>query len=184
MHLPEWAERGRGQWRWNGSERPAFAVVPGAGQESVWDYPRPPRLEQVPRTVVVRVGETVIADTTASVRVLETASPPTYYIPPSDVRIELLRPARGVSRCEWKGTAQYWSVRTQEGERVEEAAWSYSEPFPDFEELRNYLAFYPNRVDCELGGEKVRAQPGGFYAGWITSELVGPFKGDPGSGGW
>ncbi|MDA1104114.1 MAG: DUF427 domain-containing protein [Gemmatimonadetes bacterium] len=184
MQLPEWAKRGRGIWRWDGSQRPEFADTPGVGQESVWDYPRPPRLEPDERRIVIRVGGAVIADTTGALRLLETASPPTFYIPPSDIRMELMRPEAGVSRCEWKGTARYWSVRTQEGERVEEAAWSYAEPFPDFEALRDYLAFYPNRVDCVLAGEEVRAQAGGFYAGWITSDVVGPFKGDLGSGGW
>ena len=184
MQLPEWAMRGRGGWRWTGAERPSFAETPGPGQESVWDFPRPPRVEADARQVVVRLGGTVIADTTAALRVLETASPPTFYLPPSDVRMELLRPSPGISRCEWKGEARYWSVRTQEGERVEQVAWSYPEPFPDFAELRDYVAFYPQRVDCVLGGETVRAQEGGFYAGWITSGLVGPFKGDPGASGW
>ena len=180
MHVPEWAKRGRGLWRWNGSERPAFADVPGPGQESVWDYPRPPRVEPEARRIVIRVGGTVIADTTAAFRVLETARPPTFYLPPPDVRMKLLRPAAGTSRCEWKGTAQYWSVRTQEGVRVDEAAWSYADPFQEFASLRDYLAFYPSRVDCVLDGEEVRAQAGGFYAGWITSNVLG----DPGSGGW
>jgi uncharacterized protein (DUF427 family) len=133
---------------------------------------------------LIRVEGTVIADTRAALRVLETASPPTFYLPLSDVRMELLRPASGASRCEWKGTAQYWSVRTQEGERVAAAAWSYPEPFEDFAALRDHVAFYPNRVDCALDGEQVRAQAGGLYAGWITQDVVGPFKGGPGSGGW
>ena len=184
MHLPEWAKRGRGGWQWTGSERPPFAETPGPGQESVWDFPRPPRIERDARQIVIRVGGTVIADTTAAFRVLETASPPTFYLSPSDVRMELLRPAPGASRCEWKGTARSWLVRTQEGERAENAAWSYPEPFEDFAELRDHMAFYPNRVACLLAGETVRAQGGGFYAGWITSDVVGPFKGEPGSGGW
>jgi uncharacterized protein (DUF427 family) len=120
----------------------------------------------------------------AALRVLETASPPTFYLPPPDVRMELLRPASGASRCEWKGTAQYWSLRTPEGARVEEAAWSYPEPFEDFAALRDHLAFYPDRVDCALDREEVRAQAGGFYGGWITRDVVGPFKGDQGLGGW
>lgn len=184
MHLPEWAKRGRGLWRWTGAERPLFAETPTSEQESVWDYPRPPRMESDPRRVVVRVAGTVIADTTAGFRVMETASPPTFYLPPSDVRMDLLRPASGSSRCEWKGTAQYWTVRTQEGQRVDQAAWSYAEPFHEFAELRDHLAFYPGRVQCTLNGEAVRSQLGGFYSGWITSDVVGPFKGDPGSSGW
>ena len=207
MDLPDWAKRGRGVWAWNGTERPPFVETPGPGQESVWDFPRPPRIEPDARHIVIRVGDTVIADTTAALRVLETASPPTFYLPPSDVRMELLRHASGASRCEWKGTAQYWSLRplldlrvgipaeleietplltksTPEGARVEEAAWSYPEPFEDFAALRDHLAFYPDRVDCALDREEVRAQAGGFYGGWITRDVVGPFKGDQGSGGW
>lgn len=100
MQLPEWAKRGRGIWRWDGSQRPEFADTPGVGQESVWDYPRPPRLEPDERRIVIRVGGAVIADTTGALRLLETASPPTFYIPPSDIRMELMRPEAGVSRCE------------------------------------------------------------------------------------
>ena len=184
MQIPKWANQARGAWRWTGAERPPFAEIPGPGQESVWDYPRPPRIEADLRRIEIRVGNTVIADTTAAFRVLETASPPTFYLPPSDVRVELLRPAPGASRCEWKGTAEYWRVGSEEGERVEHVAWSYADPFADFAELRGHFAFYPARVDCFVDGERVRAQPGGFYAGWITSDVVGPFKGAPGSGAW
>ena len=127
---------------------------------------------------------TVIADTTAAVRVLETASPPTFYLPPSDIRMELMRPTAGTSHCEWKGTAEYWTIRTPEGDRAERAAWSYPEPFEESAAIRGYLSFYPSRVDCFVGDEKVRAQGGGFYGGWITSEIRGPFKGDPGAGTW
>lgn len=176
--------RGPGGWRWYGAERPPFAEEPGPGQESVWDYPRPPRVEEDPRRVVVQIGATVIADSTHAVRVLETASPPTFYLPRSDVRMELLQRASGQSHCEWKGSAEYWSVLTQEGERVEQAAWSYPQPSQAFEAIRDHFAFYPGRVACFVDGERVRPQAGGFYGGWITAELVGPFKGDPGAGGW
>ena len=184
MTLPDWAIAGRGGWRWTGAERPDFADEPGEGQESVWDYPRPPIAVDDTRSVVVRLSGTVLADTTAAVRILETASPPTFYIPPSDVRMDLLRPAHGVTRCEWKGVGEYWSVRTQEEERVEQAAWSYGDPFPEFERIRDYVSFYPGRVECYVDGERVRPQGGGFYGGWITSEVVGPFKGDLGAGAW
>lgn len=171
-------------WRWDGSERPPFAEAPGEGQESVWDYPRPPRLVPDGRPVVVVVGRTAVAETTRALRMLETASPPTFYIPKSDIRMELLRPARGESHCEWKGRAEYWSVRTPEGDVAEAAVWGYPEPLPPFEALRDHLSFYPSKVDCHVDGELVRPQPGGFYGGWITPELVGPFKGGAGSAGW
>ncbi len=166
---------GPGGWRWYGVERPTFAEKPGPGQESVWDYPRPPRIEADPRHVLVRVGATVIADSTGALRVLETASPPTFYVPRSDVRTELLRPAGGQSYCEWKGSAEYWSIRTQEGERVERAAWSYPKPLRAFLSLRDHFSFYPGRVACFVEGERVRPQGGGFYGGWITNEVVPRF---------
>jgi uncharacterized protein (DUF427 family) len=133
---------------------------------------------------LVKVGGTVIADSTQATRVLETASPPTFYVPQSDVRMELLRPAGGQSYCEWKGAAEYWSIRTQEGERIEQAAWSYPNPLPAFHSIRGHIAFYPARVECFVDSERVRPQGGGFYGGWITDEVVGPFKGDPGAGAW
>jgi len=170
-------------WRWNGSERPPFAEPPGPGQESVWDYPRPPRIEVDSRLVVVQAGETVLAETTAARRILETASPPTFYIPPADVRVERLQHAPGASRCEWKGTAAYWSLRNG-GPEARPVAWSYPEPFDDFADIQDHFAFYPGRVVCTVDGERVSTQPGGFYGGWITGELVGPFKGDLGSGAW
>jgi uncharacterized protein (DUF427 family) len=131
------------------------------------------------RRVVVRLAGTIIADTTSAVRVLETASPPTFYLSPADVRRDLLRPVGGSSRCEWKGEAEFWTVRTPEGDRAERAAWSYPDPFQDFASLRGFLAFYPGRVVCTVDGEEVRPQAGGFYGGWITREVRGPFKGDP-----
>jgi uncharacterized protein (DUF427 family) len=179
-------------WKRVGQERPPFAIEPGPGQESVWDYPRPPRLVADPREIVVRVGDVEIARTRRAVRVLETASPPTFYIPPDDVRRELLQPAPGSSFCEWKGAATYWSVVADGGgdgndgaiERREQAAWSYPAPMQAFESIRDYFSFYPARVDCFVDDERVRAQPGGFYGGWITSEIVGPVKGEPGTSGW
>jgi uncharacterized protein (DUF427 family) len=113
--------------------------------------------------------------------VLETASPPTFYLPPQDVEPSVLVPAAGSSFCEWKGRARYFDVRTPEA-RVASAAWAYPEPFAEFAAIAGWLAFYPRRVGCFVGGERARAQAGGFYGGWITGEIVGPFKGEPGTG--
>ncbi len=163
--------------------RPDFAVVPGPGQESVWDYPRPPRIAPDSREVAVRAFGVLVARTRRSIRVLETASPPTFYLPPGDVRLDLLEPAAGTSHCEWKGTARYWNLRLPD-RRLERVAWSYPEPTPGFEAIRGWLAFYPARVECSVDGLRVEPQPGAFYGGWITPEVVGPFKGEPGTAGW
>ena len=159
-------------------------VKPGPGQESVWDFPRPPRLETVSDTLrVVFAGETV-AHTEHGFRVLETSHPPVYYIPPSDVRREFLIEAAGRSFCEFKGIAKYWSLDVH-GRRSEKAAWSYPAPTPPFATIRDYLAFYASRVDeCWVGSERVMPQEGDFYGGWITSRIVGPFKGGAGTLGW
>jgi uncharacterized protein (DUF427 family) len=179
---PHIAERER--WRNVPRIRPAVVVTPGPGQQSVWDYPRPPRLEAVPLPVRVEYGGQVIARTERALRVCETASPPGYYIPPADVDPECLRPSTRTSYCEWKGVARYWTIRV--GDRIaKDAAWSYPEPYSEFEALRDYLAFYPGRLDgCFVGDERVEPQPGFYYGGWITRDLVGPFKGVPGSAGW
>ncbi len=182
--LPAWARSGRSGWRWTGAERPPFADPPGPDQESVWDYPRPPAIVPDARVVVVRLAGTVIAETTRSVRVLETASAPTFYLPPDDLRMEYFAQAPGTSHCEWKGAATYWTVTLPRGERVERGAWSYEEPFGEFATLQGYLAFYPPMFECRVDGERVEPQAGGFYGGWVTSEIVGPMKGDPGTGGW
>ena len=181
--IPEWALRARSTWRYRGQERPPFAVVPEPGQESVWDYPRPPKIESDVREVVVRVGAHEIARSRQSVRLLETASPPTFYVPPDDVRTEFLEMEAGVSRCEWKGEAHYWSVIAL-GRNVKAAAWSYANPLPGYELIRGYSSFYPSLVECAVDAISVVAQPGRFYGGWVTPELVGPFKGEPGSEGW
>ncbi len=154
------------------------------GQESVWDYPRPPRLESEPRRITVTLGGVLIADTTAALRILETSHPPTYYLPPSDIDPACLRPAPGSSFCEWKGTARYWTLAAG-GKVAEQAAWSYPDPTEGYQALRDHVALYCAAVDrCEVGGEVARPQPGGFYGGWVTSWVVGPFKGGPGSLGW
>ena len=159
-------------------------VEPGPGQESVWDYPRPPRVEPTPKLAVVRIGGVTVAESRRCLRVLETASPPAIYFPPGDVREDLLAPGDGATFCEWKGTASYRDVVVG-GWRVAEAAWTYLRPNPRYAELAGYLAFYPGRVDeCRLDGEPVRPQPGTYYGGWITDDIVGPFKGEPGTGRW
>jgi uncharacterized protein (DUF427 family) len=159
-------------------------IAPGPGQESVWDYPRPPRLEASVRHVRIEFGGETIAETRAAYRVLETSHPPVYYIPPEDLRVEFLRRSDRQTVCEWKGIAIYYSVVV--GERVApDAAWCYPDPEPAFAPLARYVAFYPSRMDaCFLDGERVTAQPGDFYGGWITPDIVGPFKGDPGTSGW
>ena len=164
---------------------PSPRVQPGPGQESVWDYPRPPAL--VPSSERVRVEHrgTTIADTTRSVRVLETSQPPAYYLPPEDVRTDLLVPSPTRTLCEWKGLAEYWDLQLPEGTLVPEVAWSYPQPTARFADLAGYLAFYAQRVEgCWVDGERVVANDGGFYGGWITSRVVGPFKGAPGTAHW
>jgi uncharacterized protein (DUF427 family) len=178
------AERRR--WRNVRRLRPADdeIVVPGPGQESVWDYPRPPRLDSVAQRVRVEHRGITIADTMKALRVLETASPPTYYLPPADVATQYLVPGRGQSFCEWKGVAEYWDLAL-EGAEVSQVAWRYPNPDQAFEDLRGYFAFYAGRVEaCWVGEERVRPQPGEFYGGWITDSVVGPFKGEPGTQGW
>ena len=180
---PNDLSRARAKWRWTGRIRPPFAAAPRAGQESVWDYPRPPRVESDPRRVLVRAGDVTVADSTRAVRVLETASPPAFYVPPDDVRIDLLRPTARSSICEWKGRAVYWSVRAGDT-LIGDAAWSYPEPFDGYAAIAGYLSFYPATLECRVHGELVEPQPGAFYGGWITSEIVGPVKGAPGTEAW
>jgi uncharacterized protein (DUF427 family) len=159
-------------------------IQAGLGQESVWDYPRPPRLEDVEGKVKVVFGGVTLAYTTRAKRVLETSHPPVYYIPPEDIRTEHLRPSTGTSYCEWKGRARYYDGVTEEREEPR-AAWFYPDPTPSFASLEGYVAFYPSKMDgCWVGGAKVEAQEGDFYGGWITPEIVGPFKGAPGTWGW
>ena len=156
----------------------------GPGQESVWDYPRPPSAEVTPRRVVVELGGRVLADSVRAVRVCETSHPPVYYVPRDDVADGVLEQAAGSSWCEWKGAATYWDAVVG-GRRVPAVGWSYEDPSPAFEHLRGAVAFYPGRVDrATVDGEQVRPQAGGFYGGWITDEVVGPFKGDAGTSGW
>jgi uncharacterized protein (DUF427 family) len=152
--------------------------------ERVADYPRPPRLERSDRLIRILLGGETIAETRAAFRVLETFHPPSWYLPPDAFRPGVLRPAPGSSLCEWKGRARYWTLAA--GGRVEQAAaWSYPDPAPAFVPIRDYVAVYAGRMDaCFVDGERVTPQPGGFYGGWITAELIGPFKGGPGTLGW
>lgn len=152
--------------------------------ESVWDYPRPPRVEPARSRVRVLFAGRVIADSGHALRVLETSHPPVYYIPQADIRMEYLAPAAGRSFCEFKGQAAYWTIAI-EGQASEKAAWSYPAPSPAFAAIRDHLAFYASRVDeCFVGDDRVQAQPGDFYGGWITPDIAGPFKGGPGTAGW
>jgi uncharacterized protein (DUF427 family) len=152
--------------------------------ESVWDYPRPPAVVSCERRVRVQVGGETVADSTRALRVLETASPPTIYVPRTDVGDEFLLPVSGHTVCEWKGTAAYADVVVG-SRRVERAAWWYPEPVPAYRALRDHVSFFPGRVDaCYLDDEPVSAQEGSFYGGWVTGDIQGPFKGGPGTQGW
>lgn len=150
----------------------------------MWDYPRPPAVEPVPQRIRVVLGGVTIAESTRALRVLETSHPPNYYLPPDDVDRQRLDMAPETSWCEFKGSARYWTVRV--GDRVEASvAWDYSEPSAGYEALVGHLAFYASHMDeCWVGDELATPQPGGFYGGWVTSGVVGPFKGGPGSMGW
>lgn len=156
----------------------------GPGQESVWDFPRPPRLEATSaRLRIVHAGRT-IADTVNGLRLLETSHPPSYYIPPGDIDMTRLRSATGASFCEWKGAAVYWDVVAGDSPLLA-IGWSYPDPAPTYAALRDHIAFYAAPFDLVMiDDERVRPQPGGFYGGWITGKFAGPFKGVAGSRFW
>ncbi len=159
-------------------------IEPQPGQESVWSYPRPPRLEPCAKTIRIVTDGITIAETSESFRVLETSHPPVFYLPPGSVRLDLLEPSDRASFCEWKGKAKYFSLNLPE-RRIDSVAWAYPTPTERFRPIAGYLAFYPSRVDaCFVDGEQVQAQEGDFYGGWITGEIIGPFKGGPGTRGW
>ncbi|BBY64620.1 DUF427 domain-containing protein [Mycolicibacterium helvum] len=156
----------------------------GPGQESVWDYPRPPRLEPFAGAITVELGGRVIASTERGWRVLETSHPPTYYLPRAAFEAGVLRDAPGESMCEWKGQARYFDLVSGTAVAAR-AAWTYPRPTPAFAEIAGAIAVMASLVGrCTVDGETVVGQPGGFYGGWITSRVVGPFKGVPGSMGW
>ena len=159
-------------------------TVPVAGEESVWDFPRPPRLEHVQKHVEIVFAGTLIVNAAECFRVLETSHPPVYYISPGYISRGVLAAAAGSSVCEWKGRADYFDV-VANGQRASRAAWRYAAPTSSFAAIAGFIAFYAGPMDhCAVGGERVLAQPGGFYGGWITSGIVGPFKGEQGSSGW
>ncbi|MEH3142704.1 MAG: DUF427 domain-containing protein [Mycobacterium kyogaense] len=158
--------------------------TPRPGQESVWDYPRPPRLEDFSGSIIVELGGQVIASTERAWRVLETSHPPTYYLPASSFADGVLREADGASWCEWKGPASYFDLVTATAV-APRAAWTYRRPTPGFTAIAGAVAVMAAAVDrCIVNGEEVVPQPGGFYGGWINSWIAGPFKGVPGSMGW
>jgi len=159
-------------------------IQPGPGQESVWDYPRPPALEPSKKHIEVFFNDILIADSTQVKRVIETSGPPVYYIPQADIEMKYLTQSEHNTFCEWKGIASYYDV-TVHDKRAPNAAWYYPEPTPGFEALKDYVAFYAQLMDtCYVDGELVKPQYGTFYGGWITSDIVGPFKGEPGTEGW
>jgi uncharacterized protein (DUF427 family) len=162
----------------------AERIPPGPGQESVWDYPRPPALERTTSHLRVEFGGTTIADTNRGWRVLETSQPPAYYFPPGDVATELLVATTQRTFCEWKGQAHYYTIVVG-GRHAVDAVWSYGSPAARFADIKGHLAFYPQKVDaCYVDDERVQANEGAFYGGWITSKVVGPFKGGAGSADW
>ncbi len=159
-------------------------IKPQAGQESVWDYPRPPRLEKTNKSIQVYFNGVCIIDTQGAYRVLETSHPPSYYLPPADIQMQYFKPAVGKSICEWKGQANYYSIVIGD-KTAERVAWAYPRPTSEFAVIKDYIALYPALMDkCVVNGEIVQPQPGEFYGGWVTSDVVGPFKGIPGSWGW
>ena len=154
------------------------------GQESVWDYPRPPRLEGSKKHIQVVFNGIIIADTQRAQRILETSHPPVYYIPPQDVKLEYFTPTQRTTFCEWKGAASYYTI-TVGDKTVANAAWYYRQPTHPYEALTNFIAFYPSKMEaCLVDGERVQPQASNFYGGWITNDIVGPFKGGPGTFGW
>lgn len=170
-------------WNYYGQKRPPFAESAGPDQESVWDYPRPPRMVRDSRHISVSLDGLEIADTNRAIRVLETASAPGVYVPPEDVRMDRLHINTDRSYCEWKGEAEYLDLRVEQGV-VRSVGWTYRKPTPQFAEITGYISFYPGRIECYIDGERVRPQPGRFYGGWVTSQVAGPIKGGPGTDLW
>lgn len=163
---------------------PIRPVVPNPNQESVWDYPRPPRLEPTPKHLQVIFNGVIIAETKRALRLLETSHPPSYYFPPEEVKLEYFQAVARHTFCEFKGAASYYTISVN-GKTAVNAAWYYAHPTPNYAALTNYIAFYPALMDaCYADGELARPQDGGFYGGWITHDVVGPFKGSPGTEWW
>ncbi len=169
-------------WQHKGQQRPDFADEPGPGQESVWDYPRPPALVPFEGEVRVEMDYLPIVHSLACLRMLETASPPTFYLPWVDVAKAALTEIEGSSFCEWKGSARYWALANRPD--LGAVAWDYPQPSAAYPQLVDYLSFYPGRLECYVNGERVRPQPGEFYGGWVTDNICGPVKGGPGTSHW
>lgn len=178
--IPDWLHHARDHWQNRGTERPPFAMEPGPGQESVWDYPRPPAVVADNRAVEVSAGDDPVAVATHSVRVMETSHPPSFYLPPESAIPGRLVSVPGSSHCEWKGAAEYLAVAGS----TDPVGWRYPDPYPEFAEYAGWISFYPARIRCTVDGEVARAQAGGFYGGWVTDEIAGPFKGEAGTSGW
>jgi uncharacterized protein (DUF427 family) len=159
-------------------------IEPRPDQESVWDYPRPPKVEPTAKRIRIIFNGQTIVDTTNALRILETSHPPVYYIPPHEIHNADLQPTQRRTLCEFKGAASYWTL-TVGDKTAENVAWSYPNPTSAFKLIKDYLAFYPSRMDaCYVNDEQIKSQEGDFYGGWITDDIVGPFKGEPGTMGW
>lgn len=159
-------------------------IEPGPGQESVWDYPRPPRIEDSQKHIQIIFNGVVIAETQRAKRILETSHPPVYYIAPEDIQMKYFRRSNKHTYCEWKGVASYYTINVAD-KTIEDGAWYYPAPSTGYETLVDHVAVYPSQMDvCYVDGEKVQSQPGDFYGGWITKDIVGPFKGGIGTSGW
>lgn len=172
-------EQARRKWRYTGAERPPFAESPAPGQESVWDFPRPPRIEPVAAPLRVVLGDVELARTTRGLRVLETAGAPTFYFPPEDVNTDSLHRTGRTYHCEWKGLSDELAAQG-----ADPAGWVLTQAYPEFRELLGWYAFYPQALACYVGDERAGSQPGGYYGGWVTTGLAGPIKGAPGSESW
>ncbi len=179
LPVSDQVQQAREKWQYRGDHRPDFADIPAPGQESVWDFPRPPVMQPVSAVLRVFNGHQLIAETQRGLRVLETAGAPTYYFPPEDVEQNLLEYAEMSSICEWKGVAQNVHV-----DGITNAGWRYTRMFKEFSTLHQWLSFYPNRLLCFVDTEQAQAQPGGYYGGWVTKNLAGPIKGTPESAAW
>ncbi|MTI22549.1 DUF427 domain-containing protein [Fulvivirga sp. RKSG066] len=159
-------------------------IKPKPGQESVWDYPRPPKLEKFNKHIEIFFNGQRIVSTNKAYRVLETSHPPVYYMPMLDIEQQYLVASDRTTYCEWKGEGSYYHVSVKD-KMAEDAAWYYNNPTPRFKEIKGYVAFYAHKMDkCLIDGEVVEPQPGNFYGGWVTKDIVGPFKGIEGSYGW
>lgn len=169
-------------WKYDGVTKPRFAIKPTKHQQSVWDYPRPPALVADDREILVAFKGQILAKSNTAIKVLETAGAPTFYLPPHDVCVDLLEEVTGNSFCEWKGLASYYRIRGESSHQA--CCWVYREPNNTFHAIRGFYSFYPAAVDCYIDEQSVNPQPGGFYGGWVTDEIVGPIKGEPGSEWW